>query len=247
MLFAVGAGPQVVAVDTDSDYPPSAPRTALSGLDPNVEAIAKYRPDLVIVYYNTEGLVHALTSLHIPVLLEPAAATLADAYGQISEIGRATGNATKAQRLITSMRDKIKTLVAEAPRFSSPITYYFEVGVNPYYAVTSQTFIGQILSLFHLRNVADAAPAAAGGYPELSSEYIVKVNPDIIFLADTICCAQSSMTVARRPGWNQITAVKDGAVIGLNDDIASRWGPRVVDLVADIEQALIQLHEARAA
>ena len=247
MLYAIGAGRQVVAVDSDSDYPQIAPRTKLSFLNPNVEAIAKYRPDLVIVYYNANGLIHSLTSLRIPVLLEPAASTLSDAYGQISQIGRATGNATSAQRLISSMRAKIANLVAKAPRFSSPVTYYFEVGVDPYYAVTSQTFIGQILSMFHVRNVADAAPSAAGGYPELSSEYIVKADPDIIFLADTVCCAQTAMTVTRRPGWDEITAIRNGDVFSLNDDIASRWGPRVVDLVADIEHALTRLRDVHGA
>src|SRR5437868_1028071 len=71
MLFAIGAGPQVVAVDDQSNYPAQAPVTKLSGYTPNAEAIASYKPDLVVVSGNPSGLVTALGKLHIPTLLQP--------------------------------------------------------------------------------------------------------------------------------------------------------------------------------
>ena len=86
-LYAVGAGQQVVAVDADSDYPAGVPKTSLSGLTPNIEAIAKYNPSLVIASQNTGGLVSGLAKLGVPVLIEPAVATIAAAYAQI-EPGR---------------------------------------------------------------------------------------------------------------------------------------------------------------
>jgi iron complex transport system substrate-binding protein len=87
-----------------------------------------------------------------------------------------------------------------------------------------------------MKSIADQAKgaAAAGGYPQLSAEYIVKANPDYIILADTVCCHQSATTVASRPGWATMTAVREHHVIALNDDIASRWGPRVVDLLQSV-------------
>jgi iron complex transport system substrate-binding protein len=240
-LYAVGAGHQVVAVDSDSDYPKNAPVTSLSALTPNVEAIAKYRPDLVIASQGTGGLVAGLTKLGIPVLIEPAAATLAGAYGQIDQIGQATGHLAQAQRTVASMRSRISADVRRAGAAHQDLTYYWELSASPYYSVTSQTFIGQVVGLFGLKNIADAANKAAdGGYPELTEEYIVTARPEIIFLADNQAAdgGQSPAVVARRAGWAAIPAVKDDEIIGLNDDIASRWGPRLPQLVAAIAQAV---------
>jgi iron complex transport system substrate-binding protein len=130
--------------------------------------------------------------------------------------------------------------VKSTPKPSKPLTYYWELDDQGYYSVTSSTFIGQVLGLLGLHSIADAATgaAASGGYPELSAEFIIKSNPDYIFLADTLCCAQTPKKVAARPGWSDLTAVKQGHVVGLNDDIASRWGPRIVDLLRVVADAL---------
>ncbi len=239
MLFAIGAGHQVVAVDEDSDYPKGAPRTSLSGLEPNVEAIAKYRPDLVVISYNPSNFSQALARLGIKVLLQDAPANVAGAYGQIEQLGQATGHVDAADALVARMRKAISAAVREAPHFSRPPSYYYELDEGGY-SVTSSTFVGRLLSMFGLHDIADAAKgaAASGGYPQLSTEYIVKSNPDVIFLADTICCHQSLQTVAMRPGFRVTIAVKTRDVFGLNDDIASRWGPRVVILAQDIEKDL---------
>ncbi|MBV9451536.1 MAG: ABC transporter substrate-binding protein [Streptosporangiaceae bacterium] len=241
-LYAVGAGSQVVAVDSDSDYPASAPRTSLSGLSPNLEAIAKYRPDLVIASQNTSGLVSSLTKLGVPVLIESAAANLDDAYAQIGQIGQATGHDAQAQQTVTTMKSQIASDVKQAGSSHKDLTYYWELNANPYYSATSQTFIGQIVGLFGLKNIADAADKASdGGYPELSQEFIVSARPRIIFLADNQVAdgGQTPAVVAKRPGWSVVPAVEDREIIGLlNDDIASRWGPRLPQLVAQIAQAV---------
>jgi iron complex transport system substrate-binding protein len=240
-LYAVGAGPQVVAVDQNSDYPASAPVTKLSGLTPNLEAIAKYQPDLVISYQNANGLVSGLTKLGIPVLIEPSAATLNGAYAQIDQIGQATGHLAQAQRTVTSMKAQIAATVRQAGSSHPDLTYYWELTASPYYSVTSSTFIGQVVGLFGLKNIANAADKASdGGYPQLSEEYILKAQPQIIFLADNQAAdgGQSPAVVAKRPGWSAIPAVKHDEVVGLNDDIASRWGPRLPLLVAEIAQAV---------
>jgi len=241
-LYAVGAGPQVVAVDQDSNYPATAPVTKLSGLTPNLEAIAKYRPDLVVASQNSGGLVSGLTKLGIPVLIEPAVTSLDGAYQQIDQIGQATGHQARAQSLTASMKTQIAATVQQAGAHPG-LTYYWELTANPYYSVTSATFIGQIVALFGLKNIADAADKASdGGYPQLSEEYIVKAQPQLIFLADNQAAdgGQTPAVVAKRPGWSAIPAVKDHEVIGLNDDIASRWGPRLPQLVAELAQAVEQ-------
>ena len=240
-LYAVGAGSQVVAVDQDSDYPHGVPVTKLSGLTPNLEAIARYRPDLVISYQNANGLVSGLGKLGVPVLIEPPAATLNGAYAEIGQIGQATGHSAQATRTVAAMKAQIAAEVRQAGSAHPGLTYYWELTANPYYSVASSTFIGQIVGLFGLKDIADAANKASdGGYPELSAEYVVTAQPRIIFLADNQAAdgGQTAAVVAARPGWSAIPAVQDQEVIGLNDDIASRWGPRLPQLVAQIAQAV---------
>jgi iron complex transport system substrate-binding protein len=236
-LFAIGAGHQVVAVDDDSDYPPDAPRTKLSGYTPDVEAIARYKPDLVVISYDT-ALVASLGKLGIPVVYQDAPDDIAGAYADIAQLGQATGNGAAASRLVRTMRNEVSVLVARSPRLATPPSYYYELDPT-YYSVTSSTFVGSILALFHLRDIADAAKGASSGYPQLSEEYIVKADPQLIFLADTGADGgQTAASVARRPGWGAVAAVAQHDVFTLDDDIASRWGPRLVDLVASVEQAL---------
>ena len=240
-LYQVGAGSQVVAVDDDSNYPADAPKTSLSGITPNIEAIAKYNPTLVIASQNTGGLVAGLTKLGIPVLIEPAVATLGAAYAQIEQVGQVTGHADQAASLTASMKKQILASVAKAGSGHQSLSYYWELSANPFYSATSNTFIGQIVGLFGLTNIADKADKPAdGGYPQLTQEYIVTTKPQIIFLADNEAAdgGQAPAIVAKRPGWSGIPAVHDHEIVGLNDDIASRWGPRLPQLVAAIVQAV---------
>jgi len=244
-LYAIGAGPQVVAVDQDSNYPAGVPKTALSGLTPNIEAIAKYNPSLVVASQNSGGLVSGMTKLGIPVLIEPAVATLDAAYAQIEQVGAATGHAAQAATVVTGMKQQIAADVAKAGTAHKGAPYYWELSASPYYSAASSTFIGQVVGLFGLKNIADAVSKPAdGGYPELSQEYIVTAKPQVIFLADNEAAdgGQSPAVVAKRPGWSGIPAVQDNEIIGLNDDVASRWGPRLPQLVAEIAAAVEQLH-----
>ena len=243
MLFAIGAGDQVVAVDQFSYYPEEAPVTDLDGWNPNVEAIASYAPDLVVMQTNAD-LIASLGAIGIEVWSHDAPVVFDDVYAQIERLGAVTGQADEAAALVTDMRADIAELVAAAPD-ATGVSYYHELD-NTLYTVTSSTFIGQVYGLFGLANVADPADAdgSAWGYPQLSDEYLVDADPDVIFLADTLCCAQSAETVAARPGWDQLTAVQTGRVVELSDDIASRWGPRLVDFIAAISDVLVSIGAA---
>ncbi|TMR87991.1 ABC transporter substrate-binding protein, partial [Nonomuraea basaltis] len=235
-LFAIGAGPQVVAVDDQSNFPAEAPKTDLSGFKPNVEAIVANKPDLVIVSDDLDKVVAELGKLNVPVLLEPAATKIDEAYEEIAELGAATGNRAKAEEVVSGMKTAMEKLAAEAPK-DKKLTYYHELDQTPY-AATSQTFIGQIYAMFGLTNIADKAPDAAGGYPKLSAEFVAQADPDLVFLADVKCCQQSKETLAERPGWKNLSAIKSDRVIQLDDDIASRWGPRIVQLAGTIGTAV---------
>jgi iron complex transport system substrate-binding protein len=236
-LFAIGAGRQVVAVDDQSDYPPTAPKTKLSGYTPNAEAIAGYRPDLVVLSGNENNIIGALGKLGIPVLLHPAADDLEGAYRQIEQLGFATGHRREAGGLVTRLKTRIGALVKSTRVSPRPLFVYHELSPDGYSA-TSKTFIGRVYGLFGLRNVADKADSAGSGYPQLSAEYLVAADPDLIVLADTVCCEQTADSVAARPGWDGIAAVRNGAVVEVDDSLASRWGPRIVEFVRAVALAL---------
>jgi iron complex transport system substrate-binding protein len=231
MLFAIGAGKQVAAVDSNSNYPEEAPRTDLSAYEPNVEAVAGFKPDLVVYSDDPGDLAAGLGKLAIPALQQPAAKTLDDTYAQLDQLGRATGHLGEATQLAATMRAEIAKIAAAKP--AHQLTYYHELDKS-LYSATSKTFIGQLYAQLGMKNIADAADKDGSGYPQLSAEYVVKANPDLIFLADTKCCAQSASTVAARDGWGDLTAVRTGGVVELDDDVASRWGPRVVDFLKTV-------------
>jgi iron complex transport system substrate-binding protein len=235
MLFAIGAGQQVIAVDDQSNFPADVPKTDLSAYEPNVEAIAGYKPDLVVIADDTKDLKSQLETLNIPVSVEPAATTLDESYAQITELGDKSGHRQEADRLVTEMKKEIADLTKTVPQRPAPLTYYHELD-NTLFSVTSQTFIGQLYTLAGLQNVADPADAdgQSGGYPQLSAEFLVQANPDLVFLADTKCCAQDAAAFGARPGFGGLQAVQGGHVIPLDDDIASRWGPRVVDFLRTV-------------
>ena len=238
-LFALGAGPQVIAVDDQSDYPKSAPKTALSGFTPNVEAVAAYRPDLVVVAFDPKDLVSALTKLGIPVLYHKPAATMPGAYQQISQLGRVTGRRAQAGALVARMKGQIAGIVAKRKRSAAGASVYHELEPS-LFSATSGTFVGRVYALFGLRNIADAAPGGTD-YPQLSPEFIISSNPDLVVLADTVCCGQTVETLASRPGWSGLKAVRNRSVVRLDDSIASRWGPRLVNFVRAVGAALGRL------
>jgi iron complex transport system substrate-binding protein len=239
ILFAIGAGDQVVAVDDFSNYPPAAAELPndLSGLEPNVEAIAGYDPDLVVIGGDFTGLGAQLDELGIAWWDGPAATTIDDTYTQIEQLGAVTGRVGEAAELVGEMQTEIDAIVAAAPPAEVLLSFYHELD-DTYYSADSSTFIGEIYSLLGLENIADRAEGDSGGFPQLSAELIVSADPDLIFLADTTCCGQSAETVAARDGWGQMSAVVNGNVVEMDDDIASRWGPRIVEYLALVAAAV---------
>lgn len=243
-LFAIGAGDQVVAVDDRSDYPADAPRTSLSGFEPNVEAILDYRPDLVIISDESPSdLTQALDQLDVPVLAQPAAVDFNDAYEQFEELGAATGNAEEADELVADIRDRIDQLVEELPD-GPEMTVFHELGPDLFTA-SSNTFIGQVYEHLGLANVADEAATQAGtDYPQVSAEYLLAADPDLVILADGECCGVTPEQASARPGWNALSAVRNDAVIVVGEDVASRWGPRVADFVEEVVDAVRAVRES---
>lgn len=236
MLYAIGAGDQVAAVDDMSNYPAesAAKASKLSGFEPNVEAIAAYEPDLVVISNDIASIAQQLTSLNIPVWLGSAAATLDDVYTQIDQLGTLTGNASSAQSVVTQMKGDIESALSGVEMLVD-VPVFWELD-DTYYSITSNTFVGALLSQFGFKSIADGVEAG-NDYPQLNAESIIAANPKVIFLADTKCCAQDATSVAARPGWSAIEAVTNSNIVALDDDVASRWGPRIVDLMKALADA----------
>ena len=237
-LFAIGAGSQVIAVDDQSDFPKTAPKTSLSGFTPNVEAIAAYRPDLVVVAFDPKDLVSGLTKLGIPVVFHKPASTIPGAYQQMRQLGTVTGHRAQAVTLVERMKAQIARIVSKR-KSATGARVYHELDPS-FFSATSKTFVGRVYALFGLRNIADAAPGGTD-YPQLSPEFIVSSNPDLVVLADSVCCGQTPDTVASRPGWSGIKAVRNRSILRIDDSIASRWGPRLVNFVRAVGAALGRL------
>ncbi len=245
-LFAIGAGPQVQAVDTDSNYPTHGlPTKRINALQPSVEALIgvchptkshpSTKPDLVVISYNANGIAQKLAGFGIKVVTQAAPSTLAGAYDQMIALGRLTGHLGAAHQLVARVRAQVAAAVASVPTHAGKaLTVYYELDPT-YYSLTSSTFVGAMLKSLGVVNIADAKSTAAdAGYPQLSAEYVVHADPKLIFLADTRCCHQSAQSVARRPGFATVAAVRFHHVVGLDDDVASRWGPRIGILMGEL-------------
>ncbi|MDE0605790.1 MAG: ABC transporter substrate-binding protein [Acidimicrobiaceae bacterium] len=233
ILFAIGAGPQVVAVDSFSYYPPEAPVTDLSGWDPNVEAVTAYEPDLVVISTDSNDLVASLAAVGIPVLVSPAPSDIEGGYESITELGDATGRVGEAVSLIENLRGEIDAALADAPEV--PVRIYHELG-DSYYSASSFGFIGAVYAAMGTTNIADDADPDGYGFPQLTEEYIIESDPELIVITDQVAYTRDD--VLARPGWGEVSAVANNNVVVVNADIASRWGPRLPQFIAAVVDAL---------
>jgi iron complex transport system substrate-binding protein len=230
MLYALGVGERVVATDLFSTYPEEALDTErIDAFNLSVESVAAFDPDLVLLAFDPGEAVEGLTALGIPALLFDAPADLDEAFGQMLEVGVAVGEPERASALVDGLRSEVDALVARVPEGRS-FTYFHELD-GSLFTITSQTFVGNLYSKVGMVNIADEADEAGSGYPQLSAEYLLQADPDVIVLADTKCCGVTAQTVAARPGWDTLDAVRGGRILELDDDVASRWGPRLVEFL----------------
>jgi iron complex transport system substrate-binding protein len=234
-LFALGAGGLVKAVDSLSTYPLGAPRTDLTGATPDIDKLMTFAPDLVVLSDDQAGTAATLASRGVAVLFQPPAASLDESFGQIRQLGRAVGKAAEAEHLVSRMQAMITEIVRKTP--PTPLRYYHERN-DQFASVTSASFLGQLYGLLNLRSIADDGAAPGAQEATLSADAIITANPDLIVLADTKCCRQTSDTLRARPGWSALTALTTNTVVIVDDDLASRWGPRIVDLLQAVSGRL---------
>ena len=239
ILFAIGTGEQVVAVDEFSYYPPEAPVTDLSGWNPNVEAVLSYEPDLVVIVNDANDLVAGLNAVGVDVYLSPAPAEFESGYAAITELGTAVGRFDEAQALVADLQADINAALDAGP--GAPVRVYHELD-DMYFSVSSNGFIGAVYTAMGAVNIADEADPDGYGYPQLTEEYIVEADPELIVITDLV--GYTAEDVAARPGWGEVSAVRNGNIVMVKADIASRWGPRLPQFITAVAEALQAVAEA---
>lgn len=229
ILFAIGAGSQVVAVDTYSDYPPEAvglPKVGGFGTI-SIEAVVDLHPDLIL---STAGVqlpyVDQLSGLGYPVVvLNPA-----DVNGVIDDValvGEATGNIEGANRVVQTMRDKISWVASRvaAESHSTP-RVYFELWHDPYMSFGPNTWVDEIITKAGGRNIFHDSISQ---YPIVNSETIIECNPEFIILQSHSAGGRTAEEVKTRTGWNFIAAVQNDKIYIVDENLFLRPGPRIVD------------------
>lgn len=229
ILFAIGAGGQVVAADAFSTYPEEAPTTDLSGFDPNVEAITGYDPDLVVISNDANDLVASLTELDIPVLINPAPADIESGYAGMAELGVATGRVDETAAAVADIRAEVEEALASVPETGDePVRVYHELDAT-YFTVSQYGFVGSIYTELGAVNIGDEADAEKTGFPQMTEEAIIAADPQVIVITDEV--DYTAEDVAARPGWEDVAAVRNDNIVTVDSDIASRWGPRLPEFI----------------
>ena len=234
ILFAVGAGDQVAAVDMFSNYPPEATtREKLDAFQPSVEAIAGAQPDLVLVFYDPGNLVEGLTNANLTVFFLETPTSVEGVLDQIRVLGKVTGHPQEAEGLVESMQEDISAVQERLAAVEQGPRVFHEVD-NQLYTVAPDSFVGNLYTILKAQNIAAGTGQA---FPQLSQEAIIEADPEVIILGDAVG-GESPETVKARPGWGSISAVKNDRIYVVDPDIVSRPGPRLVDGLETLAQAL---------
>ena len=226
VLFAVGAGGRLVGVDSFSDFPPPVkelPSVAYS--DPDLEQIVALQPDLVIVATRQKNVVPELQNLGLRVFFKPEPETIEGIYDDILLFGRITANNGEAGELVGSMRAQIKEVADKLVDVEEGPTYFYELTAS-LFTTTAASFVGEQLTLLKARNIV---PAGDTAFPQIDQETIIAGDPEVIFLADAPPTGEESIeTVSARPGWENVSAVRNQRIYPIDGNLTSRPGPRVV-------------------
>jgi iron complex transport system substrate-binding protein len=244
ILFAIGAGPQIVGRDELSDFPAqvkSLPSVGGSMGNYSTEAIVALKPDLVLAAeINTPELVKSLESLGLTVYYLKNPDTLEQMYGNLQIVAQLTGHESDTSTLIDSLKSRVAAVDAKISSVTTkPIVFYEIDATDPTkpYTYGPGTFGDTLISRAGGINFATAA-GIKDSYPQVGLEQIVTTNPQIIVLGDSAYGATLE-AVKARPGWGTIDAVKNGMIYPFDDNLVSRPGPRLVD---GLEQLAKLLH-----
>jgi len=241
-LFAIGAGGQIVARDDNSKFPAEAEQIpSVGGLwgDLPLETILSYQPDLVIVAeIISPDKVKQMQDAGLTVFWVPNPKDFDGLYKNLRDLAKLTGHEEEAEKLIAQLQERVQAVEdALADVTDEPLVFYELDGTDPANPWTTgpNTFISNTIKMAKGRNVGDVLDKA---WAQISTEELVKQNPDIILLADAPY-GVTPESVAQRPGWDAIKAVKEGKVYPFDPNLLSVPGPRLVD---GLETLAVMLH-----
>ena len=231
ILYAIGAGAQVVGRDETSDYPAEALALptigGYSGF--NLEAIVALHPDLVLAGgINTPELVASLEQLGLTVYFLPNPGTLEEMFTNLETVARLTGHESETAALVESLKGRVAAVDEKILPISYGPTVYYELdATNPTmpYTAGPGSFVDLLITRAGGTNIG---AGLQGQWAQISLEQLVVANPAIILLGDA-AYGETPEKVAQRPGWGTLTAIQTGQVFPFDDNLVSRPGPRLVD------------------
>ena len=240
ILFAIGAGPQVVGRDEFSDYPAEVkalPSIGGSMGQYSYEQVAALKPDLVLASgINTPEQVKALEDLGLTVFYLGNPTTLEEMYANLELVAKLTGHESDAAALIDSLKARVKAVDDKLAGVADKPVVFYEIDAsdpNKPYTTGPGTFIDLLITRAGGQNL----PGLKDPYPQASLEQIVLANPAVILLGDALYGTTPEL-VAARAGWSEIAAVKNNRVQSFDDNLVSRPGPRLVDGLEALAQAI---------
>ncbi|MDA0302471.1 MAG: ABC transporter substrate-binding protein [Chloroflexi bacterium] len=233
-LFAIGAGPRLVATDTFSDYPePAKTTTKVDYSRPSAEQVVALRPDLVLLSSRQRDMVTRFRDLQLPVVFLGDPGSLEDVFANMRLIGRVAGEDEAAETLVRGLERRVEAVRAATAAAPAGPRVFYELTPS-LYSASERSFIGSMFTLLGATNIA-LGPTP---YPQLTAERVIAADPEVIFLGYVGTTKVDASSVARRPGWSAVTAVRSGRVVQIDPDITNRPGPRVVDALEAIARAL---------
>lgn len=235
ILFAIGSGDQVIAVDSQSDFPQETEaRTKFDTTSPDVEAISELEPDLVVIMSGPEDLVQSLDERELQVLWLELPDSVATVLNQIDLLGEITGQIEQSDGLVDSMDARVIDVFDKVGATVGPRVYH-ELD-NELTTASPDTFIGELYLILNGENIADQSEEP---YPQLTLDSIVAADPEVIIVAHSDASPES---VKARPGWEEISAVKNDRVYAVDPGLVNRPGPRLVE---GLERLAALIHPAK--
>jgi iron complex transport system substrate-binding protein len=241
LLFAIGAGDQVVAVTSYCNYPPEAQKRqqigGFSSESQSLEQIVALRPDLAVATGDLQWpIISELERLGVPIV-SLGAESLADLYRELDLLGRLTGHSSEAARLTQAMQRRVER-VATMARTIQPqqrVTVFYHVWSEPLMTVGPGSFVGELIAICGGINIVSDASQP---YPNISQEVLLARDPEVILANSS---AHDPMTIERlrtSPGWSSLRAVRNNRIYLIDGDLILRCGPRLVDALEIMARAL---------
>ena len=242
ILFAVGAGDQVIGRDEFSDYPDQAntlPSVGGGFGDYNLEAIVDLEPDLVLAAeINTPEQVRALEDLGLTVFFLSNPTSLEEMYRNLLAVATLTGHESETEKLVDELRERVTQVEKGIESAEDQPTAFYELDAtdpSAPWTAGSGTFINTLITMAGGANIASDME---GQYLQISVEELLVRDPQVILLGDAVY-GVTEESLSERPGWNNISAMVNGRIYTFDDNLVSRPGPRLVD---GLEQLARLLH-----